>query len=67
MVDDERAWEVARRRGIACLRSLELVLEAYRRRLLDLEEAKGKLMQLGKRRWISEEVLEAALKQLKSL
>lgn len=42
LVDDERAWEVARRRGIACLRSLELVLEAHRRQLLDLEEAKGK-------------------------
>jgi len=66
LVDDERAWEVARRKGIACLRSLELVLEAYRWQLLDAEEAEAKLVQLGKKRWISEEVLEAALRQLKS-
>lgn len=65
LVDDERAWEVARRKGIACLRSLELVLEAHRRQLLDAEEAEVKLMQLGKKRWISEEVLEVALRRLK--
>lgn len=66
LVDDERAWEVARRKGIACLRSLELVLEAHRRQLLDVEEAEVKLMQLGNKRWISEEVLEVASRQLKS-
>lgn len=66
LIDDERAWEVAGRNGIACLRSLELVLEAHRRQLLDLKEAHSKLMQLGTKRWMSEEVLEAASKQLKS-
>ena len=66
LVDDERAWEVARRKGIACLRSLEFVLKAQRRQLLDVEEAEAKLRQLGNKRWISEEVLEVALRQLKS-
>jgi predicted nucleic acid-binding protein len=66
LVDDERAWEVARRKGIACLRTVELVLEAHRRQLLDVEEAEVKLVQLGKKRWISEEVLEVALRQLRS-
>jgi predicted nucleic acid-binding protein len=66
LIDDERAWEVARRKGIACLRSLEFVLEACRRQLLDVEEAEIKLRQLGRRRWMSEEVLELALRQLKS-
>jgi predicted nucleic acid-binding protein len=66
LIDDERAWEVARRKGIACLRSLELVLEAHRRQLLDMELAKSQIMQLGQKRWISEEVLEAAVKRLTS-
>ncbi|HEY3304662.1 MAG TPA: hypothetical protein VGL70_14115 [Candidatus Binatia bacterium] len=66
LIDDERAWEVARVKGITCLRSLELVLEAHRRELLDLGSAESRIIQLGKKRWISEEVLEAAMKQLKS-
>lgn len=66
LVDDERAWETAKQKGIAYLRSTELLLEAHRRQLLDVEEAEGKLTQLGKNRWISEEVLEAVLRQLKA-
>jgi predicted nucleic acid-binding protein len=66
LVDDERAWEVAQRKGIAYLRSTELVLEAHRRQLLDAETAEVKLVELGKKRWISEEVLEVALRQLKA-
>jgi hypothetical protein len=65
LVDDERAWEAARRRGLAYLRSTELLLEAHRRQLLDTNTAEGKLVELGKKRWISEEVLEVALRQLK--
>jgi predicted nucleic acid-binding protein len=66
LIDDERAWEVAGRKGIACLRSLEFVLEAHRRQLLDVELAKSRIAQLRRKRWISEEVLEAAVKRLKS-
>jgi predicted nucleic acid-binding protein len=66
LVDDEHAWEVAQRRGIAYLRSTELVLEAYRRQLLDADTAESKLVELGKKRWISQEVVEAALRQLKA-
>lgn len=65
LVDDERAWEVARRKDIAYLRSTELVLESHRWQLLDAETAEAKLTELGKKRWIGEEVLEAALRQLK--
>ena len=66
LVDDERAWETARRKGIACLRSVELLLEAHRQRLLDAEAVQVKLVELGKKRWVSEEVLEVALMQLKA-
>lgn len=66
LVDDERAWQVARQKGIAYLRSTEFVLEAHRRQLLTAETAEGKLVELGKKRWISEEVLEVALQQLKA-
>lgn len=66
LVDDERAWETAQRKSIAYLRSIEFVLEAHRRQLLDAETAKGKLVELGKKRWMSEEVLEIALQQLKA-
>jgi hypothetical protein len=64
LVDDERAWEVARQKGFAYMRSTELVLEAHRRHLLDVETAEVKLLELRKKRWISEEVLEAALSRL---
>jgi predicted nucleic acid-binding protein len=66
LVDDERAWAVAQRKGIAYLRSTELVLEAHRRRLLDTAMAVSKLVELGRKRWISEAVLEVALRQLTS-
>ncbi len=66
LVDDERAWEVARRKGIACLRSLECVLQAHRRHLLDNQKAEEKLKQLGNKRWLSEDVLEVALTQLRN-
>lgn len=66
LVDDERAWQAARRQGIAYLRSTELVLEAHRQQLLDAEVTAVKLVELGKKRWISEEVLEAALRLLKA-
>ena len=66
LVDDERAWAVAQRKGIAYLRSTELVLEAHRRRLLDTAMAESKLVELGRKRWISEAVLEVALRQLTS-
>ena len=66
LVDDERAWEAAQQKGIAYMRSTELVLEAYRRQLLDTETAEAKLVELGKKRWISEEVLEVALRQLRT-
>ena len=64
LVDDERAWEVARQKGIAYMRSTELILEAYRRQLLDRKTAEEKLVELGKKRWMSGEVLEAALSRL---
>lgn len=66
LVDDERGWKVAGRKGIVYLRSTELVLEAHRRQLLDAETAEAKLVELGKKRWISEEVVEVALRQLKA-
>jgi predicted nucleic acid-binding protein len=66
LVDDEQAWETAQRKGIACLRSVELLLEAHRRQLLDAEAVRVKLVDLGKKRWLNEEVLEVALRQLKS-
>jgi predicted nucleic acid-binding protein len=64
LVDDERAWEVARQKGIAYMRSTELILEAHRRQLLDGKTAEEKLVELGKKRWMSGEVLEAAMSQL---
>ncbi len=64
LMDDERAWEVARQKGIASMRSTELILEAHRRQLLDRKTAEEKLVELGKKRWMSGEVLEAALSQL---
>lgn len=66
LVDDERGWKVAGRKGIVYLRSTELVLEAHRRQLLDAETAEAKLVELGKKRWISEEVVEVASRQLKA-
>jgi predicted nucleic acid-binding protein len=66
LVDDERAWEVARHKGIAYMRSTELVLAAHRRQLLDTKTAEGKLVELGKKRWMSEEVVETALSQLRA-
>jgi predicted nucleic acid-binding protein len=64
LMDDERAWEIAQRRGLAYLRSTELVLEAHRLQRLDAETAREKLMALGRKRWMSEEVLEIALRRL---
>jgi hypothetical protein len=66
LVDDEQAWEVARREGIAYLRSTELLIEANRRQLLDTEMAEEKLVALGQKRWMSAEVLESALQQLQA-
>jgi predicted nucleic acid-binding protein len=66
LVDDERAWVVAQRQGIAYLRSTELMIEAHRRGLLDTATAESKLVDLGRKRWISEAVLEVALRLLKT-
>jgi len=64
LVDDERAWGVAEEKGLSCLRSVELILEAHRRQLVDAQAAEAKVIELGRKRWMSEEVVEAALRQL---
>ncbi len=45
LMDDERAWEVARQKGIASMRSTELILEAHRRQLLDRKTAEEELVE----------------------
>ena len=64
LVDDERAWEVARSIGISYLRSIEVILEASRRQVLDAKTARVKLVLLHEKRWISEDVIRQALLQL---
>ncbi len=65
LVDDERTWQVAETKGIAYLRSVELLLEAYRRGLLKAGEVEEKVKALGEKRWLSPKVVEEALRQLK--
>jgi predicted nucleic acid-binding protein len=64
LVDDERVWEIARSIGISYLRSIEVILEASRREVLDKETARAKLVLLHEKRWISEDVIQQALLQL---
>ena len=65
LMDDERAWDIACQKRLRYLRSVEFLLEGHRRRHLDAATVTAKLMLLWGKRWIGEEVITAALEQLR--
>jgi hypothetical protein len=65
LTDDERAWKTAHQNGIPYLQSIEFLLAAHQKQLLDADTVRSKLSEYLKKRWVSEEVIAVALRHLK--
>ena len=67
LTDDELAWRVAEGMGVPYMRTVELILVAACRGLIEKETAAEKIVELGQKRWIHPNVVAVALSQLERL
>jgi predicted nucleic acid-binding protein len=69
LLDDEEARKEARKRGVKTKGTVGVLIEAYRREMIDFEELEFFLKEISKRRdiWISSELCEEVLRKVHEL